>query len=313
MSNQENNLKETKKTRRRKTQRKAQQIKLAVIMIMVSVLVLSASTFAWYRMSKIASIQTMEFTADTLGNLLISDSENGTYKSTLDLGLGRNKAILLPATTKDGIVFLKPDYTDDGMKVEGVLAMEDGNILDGTEMQQEGYTDDGKEHYVYKKVFYIKSGVNQDDSKIYNLKLVNGGNKNDKGAFTTGTFLNDNGDDSTFDSLNAVRVSFVIDSTANIFVPFNTGNGETAGTFAEIDTNAFTDYQDYNAYDITLEQDEDGEFDDVTLCQISEGTPVEITMYVWFEGMDEDCENEIALDTLSGQIQFEAEETTQAP
>lgn len=90
MSNQENISKETKKTRRKKSQRKAQQIKLAVIMIMVSVLVLSASTFAWYRMSKIASVQNMEFKADTLGNLLISDTEDGEYDNTLDLGLGEN-------------------------------------------------------------------------------------------------------------------------------------------------------------------------------------------------------------------------------
>lgn len=312
MSNQENISKETKKTRRKRSHRTAQQIKLAVIMIMVSVLVLSASTFAWYRMSKIASIQTMEFTADTLGNLLISDSEDGEYKNSLNLGLGTNKAILLPATTKDGKTFFKPKYSVDGMNVKGVLDLELCNTLDGTAMKQDNYVDDGEEHYVYKKDFYIKSGVNESN-KTYNLKLVDGGNKDGNGKFTTGTYLNDNGDNSTFDSLNAVRVSFVIDDTVNIFVPYNTGNGNTDGTFATIDEAEFTDHGDYNNYPISLNQEESGEISDIVLCEITEGTPVKITMYVWFEGMDEDCENEIALDTLTGQLQFEAEETTPAP
>ena len=86
MSNQENISKETKKTRRKKSQRKSQQIKLAVIMIMVSVLVLSASTFAWYKLNNIAKIKDMQFTADTLGSLLIAEeNEDSEYSDTLDL------------------------------------------------------------------------------------------------------------------------------------------------------------------------------------------------------------------------------------
>lgn len=300
MSNQENISKETKKTRRKRSHRTAQQIKLAVIMIMVSVLVLSASTFAWYKMSKTANIQNMEFKADTLGNLLIS-ADNTSYSNMLDLGLsGENAAILLPATTVDGKTFYQPEYNTTGDVVKNVaLLKETDDPSTGSENEADTF-----KKFVYKKEFYIKSGVNQDTSKSYKLKLVDGGGILD-GKFTTGTFLNDNGDDTTFDSLNALRVSFVIDGDVKIFTPYCNTNGG-AGTHAtdEIDKSS----NQYGGYSVDLDQEASGVITDLELCTIKEGYPVKITMYVWFEGTDVDCENEIALDNLAGQIQFEAEE-----
>ena len=151
MSNQENISKETKKTRRKKSQRKAQQIKLAVIMIMVSVLVLSASTFAWYQLNNTANVTNMQFTAETMGKLQISDvNENGEnkkqYSNSLDLtqttGYDSANRILLPSTTSNGTSFFAPDYTIDGLTVEGIVPIAENEFS----------------KYVYKKEFYLLSG-----------------------------------------------------------------------------------------------------------------------------------------------------------
>lgn len=321
MSNQENISKETKKTRRKRSHRTAQQIKLAVIMIMVSVLVLSASTFAWYRMSKIASIQNMQFTADTLGNLLIADAINdgngdyteGEYSNSLKLFENDNSALLLPATTEDGKKFYMPDYTDDGSTVEDVIELVDTDLTDNYILDSEG-----KNNYVYVKEFYIKAGVNVVNDKHYALKLVSSNSE-----FNSGTYLKDkDGDGDEFDSVNAVRVSLVVNDGSKIAVyePWNEGNDKD-GTYAEIAasvSNQFLSDGELKYESNLISQGDDGVLTDksgdkLVLCDITEGTPVKITMYVWFEGMDDDCENEIALDTLTGQLQFEAEETTPTP
>lgn len=320
MSNQENISKETKKTRRKRSHRTAQQIKLAVIMIMVSVLVLSASTFAWYRMSKIASIQSMEFKADTLGNLLISDKEDGEYDNTLDLGLGENnQAVLLPATTADGVNFSKPVYNKTGDVVENIEDIDiDKEMLDGTEMKKNTYEDNGFDHYVYKKDFYIKLEGAADDEKNYELWLV----ASDE-YFNTGTYLDDKDDDEAhdFDSLNAVRISFVVgDATqaAVVYEPYCVGNGEGDVTQKNDDNTPIGTYADKSAITLAgptvyntmlVKQASTGELTEnksLTTMQVDDITKV--TMYVWFEGMDDDCVNEIALDVISGQIQFEAKE-----
>ena len=316
MSNQENISKETKKTRRKKSHRKAQQIKLAVIMIMVSVLVLSASTFAWYRMSKIASVQNMEFKADTLGNLLISDTEIGEYDNTLDLGLGENnQAVLLPATTADGVNFLKPKYNRTGDIVEEVNPLGEGEMLDGTEMKDKNsYEDNGMDHYVYKKDLFIKLD-GAEDGKTYDLKLVGCDE-----SFNTGTYLNDKDEvDEDFDSLNAVRISFVVeDEAVVVYEPYCKGNGTGDETQKNDEGNPIGTYAkkiytttcgpDAYASKVVKQTSTGGWEGNNVLTQMEVGETVQVVMYVWFEGMDDDCVNEIALDAISGQIQFEAVE-----
>lgn len=301
MRNQEDALKGTKKQQTKKSKKSAQQIRLAVnmIMIMVSVLVLSGSTFAWYRMSKTATVQNMEFKADTLGNLLISDEKDKNYTNTLDLGLNDNAAILIPVTADStGIRFYKPEY--EGDKVNTVTLLNTGEEF---------------KEYVYEKEFYIKSGLNIDITKEYNLKLCDSTN-----TFVNGTYIKDKEDAGIgFSALNAVRIAFKFEDVDGadgytttgkvvVYEPYSTGN-QNEGTHAEYMVSNTT--YGPNAYNsLTLKQGSDGKIPACDLCNICEGIPVKVTMYVWFEGMDEDCENEIALDTIMGQIQFETEVIT---
>ena len=304
MSNQENISKETKKTRRKKSQRKSQQIKLAVIMIMVSVLVLSASTFAWYQLNNTARVQNMEFKADTLGNLEISDSDSDgnnleAYSNTLNLAAATDKDSankrLLPSTTPDGTVFLAPIYSGDGKTVERVESINGGELS----------------KYVYTKVFYLRSGSTQT-TKTFTLKL-------DKGDTTTkdsesGTFFVDkdaSANNQTPTAVNAVRVSFKFEDgsgTVKIYEP-NSDKSNSGGTSA-INNVSADEYGPEKYKNFIIKQNADGTFAngvDTTLCTITEGVPMKVTMYVWFEGMDIDCKSEIALDEIMGQIQFVAE------
>lgn len=313
MSNQENISKETKKTRRKKSQRKSQQIKLAVIMIMVSVLVLSASTFAWYQMSKTANIQDMQFTADTLGNLLISRAtEDGSdakeYSNSLNLGFtDNNSAKLLPSTTADGETFYSPVYDENNPAiVSGVISVGPSAIFDGN---KEIVENDGEEYYVYKKDFYIKTGDIEGETE-YEIKLdPSGTSLYDKDAEEG----EEKGTDSTYTSLRAVRVSFVANDVVTIYEPYSVslvGDAINAQTKAGISGDVGS-YGPSIYGDITITHQDATTFNEnKVLCTIKEGVAQRITMYVWFEGNDDECANQIALDTIAGQIQFIAEEKT---
>lgn len=310
MSNQENISKETKKTRRKKSQRKAQQIKLAVIMIMVSVLVLSASTFAWYKLNNIAKIKDMQFTADTLGSLLIAEENVDTeYSDTLDLKMSQaDKKYLIPVTVKNSIevsngnvTFYSPNYDNTGANVESVSAIAVDDV----------------EGYVYKKVFYLKT-EDTGKNKTYTLKL-------DEGVISdtgnSGTYVIDTSNVANNPTAaNAVRICFICEDTdANtsnslnnkIYEPNNgvANSGNDAGTSGDVESA-------YGLYK-TIKQNSTGKFivpsadsttdDNAVLGTLIEGEPVKVTMYVWIEGNDDDCKSEIALNTIAGQIQFIAE------
>ncbi|MBQ3512439.1 MAG: hypothetical protein IJA32_01395 [Lachnospiraceae bacterium] len=305
-----NNSKETKKTKRKRSLRTMQQMKLAIIMIMVSVLVLSASTFAWYRLSNTAKIQGMEFTADTLGNLQIANSRvsgtsyivDGDYKAELDLGLDEdgNREYLMPTTTMDGLTFVSPEYNGDGTSVEKVSEISDDDLDD----------------YVYEKVFFLLVGEEGSIStKKYDLKLTDGDLINKTGTYV----LNNETDSDTNTAANAVRISFTFKNAegdvTKIYEPNSvTENDRTKADYADTVTGADNVDANYGAY-TTIAQKADGTFfastdgtnyEDDILYEMTEGVPVQVTMYVWIEGTDEDCRNSIALREIAAQIQFEA-------
>lgn len=293
MKHQENDVKETKKTRKKRSARTAQQIKLAVIMIMVSVLVLSASTFAWYQLSNTARITNMEFTAETMGSLKISASDSGPYSDTLDLSEDdTSNKTLLPCTTADGTNFYSPKYSLNGTEVESVTKIEGDTKLT---------------KYVYKKVFYLKaegeSGRNLD-LKLDPGKIVG------ETQIKSGTLFRAKAEENN-NAVNAVRISFEFENSngniVKIYEP-NTDkhNNEESVHLAKYNSAEYGP-EKYSA----IKQNYAGDFvtdTDTTLCRITEGTAQKVTMYVWFEGMDDDCVSEIALTQIAGQIQFRAEE-----
>lgn len=315
MSNQENISKETKKTRRKKSQRKSQQIKLAVIMIMVSVLVLSASTFAWYQLNNTAKINDMKFTADTMGNLLIApeteQGDEGNYDHQLSLGLEANAEKLLPATADVDAGsgagakqigyedFYYPKYAPNGQTVAELIPLGEENF----------------NKYVYKKVFYLKSGETAGTGNTFTLKLDVGNTANRTGTYVVDSDA-ENNSISGLTAANALRISFVIESTGNnpsivatkVYEPNSDSSAISEGSFADYTGSDVVGSTAYN--DKLIKQLTTGDFAEnqvTTLCTLTEGVPVRVTMYVWIEGQDADCKSEIALDTIEGQIQFIAE------
>ena len=320
------------KGKREKRLKISKQTAMTLAMIGVSTFVISVATYAWFLISNTPKIVSAEFTADTIGNLQISNvkDDNGTdkpeaYKTSINLFDGvsdddRAKLYLSPVTTEDGFSFYKPIYGSDG-------------TVQKLEALKEDTTDEKKElntKYVYEKKFFLRAGASGADSsskaKTYNIYLA--GQTTDEAAKSNPTFdenygsflLNSAGGSKT--AANAVRVSFKFKDTVTgetaIYEPnFDKHNGGITGEGGNMSDYANPEGKNYGKY-TTIQQYSNKSFDisgsdgtkekSKAICSIKEGKDIEVTMRIWIEGMDEDCDNDIAANKMKGQIQFVSKE-----
>ncbi len=311
----------SKKTSEEKRQRRKQLI-MTISMIIVSVLVISVASYAWYKLTNTPKIVSAEFTADTLGNLQISNVKvvDNTdtpeeYKDAIGLFDGvsdedKAKMYLSPVTTQDGLKFFKPVYLEG--KVDHL------DYLDETdpEIYKELHT-----KYIYEKKFFLKAGSDNVDSakaKYYDIHFIGMSQDEIDGAEfdeSTGTFIIKKADATGETAAYSIRVSFEFKNTQtgdvviyepnsekhnasneNNSVKYTNKDGEKFGeytTLKQLSTKSFLN----DGYDGTPAQSG-------SICTIKEGDDVECTLRMWIEGTDVDCVNQIAADTMKGQIQF---------
>lgn len=234
----------------------SRQTAMTVAMVFVSIFVIAVATYAWYLISNAPKITAMEFKADTMGDLWISDClySNGTgytlksggtlnigcanaWNDTLDLSNSEgldftSDAVgvsvqghgdygiyneLSPVTTTDGKTFYSPVYA--GNKVTSV------SVLDTNTLKTVLYT-----KYVYEKTFYLRAGAQTGDAgnKYYNIYLVGklDGSTSDGCYMRTksGTTFSSSANNQT-GAENALRVSFEFESEKTVTVDYTkTGN-----------------------------------------------------------------------------------------
>ena len=310
-----------KKTSEEKRQRR-KQLTMTISMIIVSVLVISVASYAWYKLTNTPKITSSEFTADTIGNLQISNVtvDNGVdkpeeYKDAIGLFDGvsdedKAKMYLSPVTTEDGLRFFKPVYLEG--KVDSL------EYLDETdpEIYKELHT-----KYIYEKKFFLRAGsdnVDSDKAKYYDIHFIGMSQDEINGATfddTTGTYIIKKADATGETAAYSIRISFEFKNTQSGDVVIYEPNSEKHNAFNENNSVKYTNKsgEKYGEYD-TLKQLSTKSFvgdgkdgtaaQSGSICTIKEGDDVECTLRMWIEGTDDDCVNQIAADTMKGQIQF---------
>lgn len=330
-------------TKRNKT---SKQMSLSIIMVIVSLIVLSVSTYAWFMITNTPKVKEITLSADTLGDLKIADTKKnevtgedlvdadgnktpGNYGDEVDLtGVKMDNLYLSPCTTKDGLSFFKPIYTEG--EVTGV----------------EKVTDESQLHkkYIYEKDFYLKAGgetVTAGAEKKYDIFFVGYSTKDGSGTYV------DDKEKAEITASNAIRISFTF-SGGNLENPVtviyepnsdrdNKGITEAMGeaddtkianmaNFVMNDPDAAeygtigemygTDTPKAKGYSTIKQFYEDHSFvpnsgiktRSTSLVTIKEGEDIYVTMRVWLEGTDKDCTDGVAADRIVGQIQFVSEE-----
>lgn len=289
---------------------KAKKIRSMVMMSLLCILMLSAATYAWFSLSNTAKVSNLTMTVGDVTGLQIAPDENGhagTFGSSIDFSTITGK--LLPATSQDGKNFFKPYYNEDGevSKTETKVTTEKLPVNNAT---------DSTEGYYIEYSFWLKSlGKSSNVTLVKGEGLENANGIYDANKTYTGTYILSTTVDNTkaVPGSAAVRISFIksddiANGTAKIFEP--NSDISISGLTEKIDyakdtTNVaakVADVQHGKAGNIVKND---------TVISLNAGEPTKITMYIWIEGKDLQCVNQIAAKAIKGQIVFTNEGTTQ--
>lgn len=265
---------------KQKKRRNGKDIRNAFVMLCVTVAMMSTATYAWFTMTDSPTVEGLKMTAASSGGLELSN-DGSTWSSAITVDTDSKK--LSPVSPIGNTnEFGKPVYS--GNRVNSVE-----KITDETELEQ---------NYVAVYKYKIRA-VGASSSAPVKVGLLGG---DGSGSSPTGSFvIRESAKSATQEAAYAIRVGFKIDSTWAIYEP--NADQNTGGTKAE---------NGYTVPTSTVKQGADGDFIDSTgsgktskeMFSLTDTNAHDITMYVWLEGTDDQCVNELQTDELQGQIQF---------
>ena len=299
---------------KKSTKKKIRDIRSALVMVLVMVAMLSTASYAWFTLTDSPTVTNMQMTATSGSGLKVCETADGTYVDAIDINGqtldGNGFAKTLKPVSLNGNGFSEAKYQDGE-----VVGLKD-TILPAT---TSGPTDlDG---YVLKCEYFLKA-----DSADVPVGLVFGNvaqtgtlgvNSNTGESNLAGSFVRHNTNDDT-DSSNdlgasAIRVGFLVDSNDMndliIWEP-NADKHQTGGKSATVAnsgniTETINISTNENGYMNTSGSYDKNGSGQTSLELFKVGTTeVKVTMFIWIQGSDEDCVNEIQTDKMEAQIQF---------
>lgn len=275
---------------------KNKKVKAMIVTMMLCVLMLSVTTYAWFKLTNSPSVSKLSLKAGTVGTLQISKNANNGFSDTIDLtALVPENACLRPLTTVNGKNFYKPIYSNQG-KVNGVEA----NSLTQAQMTAIANKSEKDGGYLVQVEFYLKASTSEN--KNIGIKLAGTGVEGAAPGDHTKVENSTNADTAAA----AIRVSFEANNQVAVFEPnadeVLTRDGEQYAMNGWSALKTIQQGKNYkfkraggNAYDQSVSDE---------LFTIPTNQPVKVTMRIWIEGADPDCVNDITGNVLSTQIKF---------
>ena len=251
-------------------------------LLLVSAVLMGTSTFAWFTMNTTVTASGMKVNAVVPKSLVISTEEGGTYSAAVDLGLSTVQS-LYPVSTDDTENWYAPSTLLDN-KIDPNTGAADLNTTDGTVFRSlttwdgTGLLKESTNTYAVNKTVYVKSAV--EDQQVYGLYVS---------SLTVNTTEINNAS-SLNDVSKALRIAVVTTDKTLFFAP--TGYDGVCKPIASISANGAT--ASGSSLTIAAPGSENGVL--VTNDQaISGETPMEINIFIWYEGQDKNANNTNAL------------------
>lgn len=266
------------KENKQRRKRNKKDIRNAFVMLCVTIAMMSTATFAWFTMTDSPTVQGLKMTAAATGGLELSTDKND-WNSVITVDSDTKSLSPVSTFTNTKIDFGTPVYANGSV---GSIT----KITDDTELK--------KSVAVY--TYYIRASLETGGS--VDVGLLGGDGS------STGTYIiRDIANSAKEGAANAIRVGFLVDSTDwFIYEPQSDQHASSSSHKAG---------NTYAGQESTVQQGVNGKFvkggsgeKTNKLFTLSDGNAHTVTMYVWLEGTDDDCVNEIQTDSLKGQIQF---------
>lgn len=267
--------------------RKAFQRTLA--MLLIAVLAVSAVTYAWYVYNASRHITDVKMAAGTGVTFLISNEYNGEYKSNAGLSF---QGLLDPVST---------DNIQNGFqKVTGF-------VNDETQTPLAAFFDSAQRSDYYETPLFFTTSSSAIDVYLSDIRFDDLDAENPiSTALRLGLLVHAPGEDQPV----VAQYVFELSQAHNPQARYNTLQGEAGDVLDSTKNNGSTvsftplTRENYCIYDeesgaVTL-QDKT-----VKLCTLpaasqgeDHGTPVQVDVFLWLEGCDEDCTNNLSSTNL---------------
>lgn len=288
--------------------KKWRDVKNALVMVIVMAAMLSTATYAWFTLTNNATVTGMQMTAGGSSGLKVSKTGNdGDWHDAIDLtqtdenGDVVTQQINQVTVQESGGSFVPTFYAPVYSEIGG----SDTGVTDITQIAEADITD-----YVAKYVYYLKTEAEESANvgivvgAMPNADAVTGLDSNDE-PLIDGSFVKASDTSDTDSAAYAVRIGLVVDGTMYIYEPNSDGTisggtqAQTSGTAASL---GYTSTVISNMAGEVTTGGSDSTSDGLFTVGNTEGK--EVTMYVWIEGTDAQCVDQIKADDIEAQIQF---------
>lgn len=269
------------KENRQRRKRNKKDIRNAFVMLCVTIAMMSTATFAWFTMTDSPTVQGLKMTAAATGGLELRLTASDAWSNSINVNTAAETVKLTPvsptgATNKFG----SPVYQ--GSKVTGVTEISDSDLS----------------KYLAAYNYQIRA-VGATANSPVKVGFLGGTKDSNSGSFIVEESTTSGVNDASY----AIRVGFQIDGKWIIYEPNADGRFTPEGTKA---------VNEYTKLTSTIQQKKDGTFESTygsgnvsnMIFELKDTNAHDIKMYIWLEGTDDQCVNEIQTDSLKGQIQF---------
>ena len=234
----------------------------ALAMLLISATMLTSASFAWFSINTTVTATGMEVQARAEPGILISNQstpDSGTWGASADSALSGNQ-LLYPASTSDTTTWYKSTSTST-------------SVHSGTDYTQ--ISGSASSYYATNNFYIMSAGTALD---VTNLTI-----KSVTAAAHTGG--------SKQDLHNSVRVAVKVDGDTNskvyFFAPLNQGVGAYyVWNGSNLETDQIT--PSAGTAPVTV---------GITKIPAKGQSPIHVTVYVYFEGEDENCKSDNLINT----------------
>ena len=234
----------------------------SVAMLLVAVVALSGATYAWFTANNSAKVSPISLSTNKASNLLVSATENGTYASALTVDWNEP---LVPMSCQTPGTF----FTVTADTTKPITSTEADTYVSSITSATEGWL---------SETIYVKSGV----ACKLNLSSTTGG-----AALAA-----------------ALRIAVTVGGSTVIYAPGVTSN-TTQTSIKGTGVGANVQYSDLYAGNATTAGTSTAtgvDFGSYTIAalgtdintQINANTATEVSILIWLEGNDGDCENALS-------------------
>ena len=275
---------------REKSRQLKRRFATAIIALFLTFLAVASATYAWYIYNTSRHTTNVRMAAGASVNLQISNAYNGTYGSAavLDSFAGQ----LVPVSTNR--------ITGGFQKV---LGFTEGNSQSGLVASIFG---SGEQTDYYHTSLFLRTNGSSTDIYVSNIGYEDSDEANPiSSAIRVGLVVHQPGQNQSV----AGEYIFEISSKKNPQAEYNTATGREGYVLdSEKRDGTTVPFQPYNQNAYSIYDKNTGEVKkkegSLKLCTVSgtadgtEGTPVQIDLYIWLEGCDEDCTGNLGSQTL---------------